>query len=466
MKELKQFLTENIVNIFEAHFEAGDYLKDNFKYPKAVIADLLAGNDFGLGVHNDKIIKLDPKDVEQFNNDYSEENFPTTSDEFNAMISKYKSFPKWRAICKDKYSGKTSNTKGQRAEGLVCYMFNEADADVEAFKNEMMPDLDNSWIDSSRWTVDFMNKQKGVSGIEWTRDNYIACRVDGGDFRLDSKYSFATEVTSIFSGKPAMKKIFKINYNDLNDLYSGPKDTWNKADIILVHKEKGKTLIDEIKDKGITNGEMLNMCLIEYTKQGTIIPISLKQLNNPNAYLSSVNIINGESVDMIKSVKHLKLGDKFDTKFTGNVDIVCEDFDGKEILITFRSDSNGKNGLNIEPKENGGSARIGKAVAVIRGILGLKKQDFYIFKNSNDDALKEFESYGFDIFFKPKSNYDTVEPPFRERACCAGFLGVLKKYHEKTKEPIDKDFPVKFANFCMFCAAGLNSKGAFYKISN
>ena len=463
MKELKNFLFENVVSIFEAHFEAADYLKHNFKYAKAVIADLLAGNDIGLGVHNDKIVELDSEDVEQFNNDYSEENFPTTSAEFNAMISKYKSFPKWNTICKDKYSGKTSNTKGQRAEGLVCYMFNEANADVEAFKNEMMPDLDDVWIDSSRWTVDFMNKQKGVSGIEWSRDNYIACRVDGGDFRLDGKNSFAVEVTSIFSGTKAMKKVFGIN---CNDLYSGSKDIWNKADIVLVHKEMGKTLIDEIKDKGIANGEMLNTCLIEYTKQGAIIPISLKMLENENAHLSSVNIVKGEPVDMIKSVKHVKLADRYDTKFTGNVDIVCEDFDGKEILITFRSDTNGKNGLSVEPKENGGSARFGKAVAIIRGILGLKKQDFYVVKDSNDAAITEIKNYGFDVFFKPKSNYDSIEPPFRERACCAGFLGVLKAYHEKTKEPIDKDFPVKFANFCMFCAVGLSGKGAFYKISN
>lgn len=463
MKGLKSFLFENVVNIFEAHFEAGDYIKHNFKYAKAVIADLLAGNDIGLGNHNDKIIELDSDDVEQFNNDYSEENFPTTAAEFNAMISKYKSFPKWNTICKAKYSGKTTNTKGQRAEGLVCYMFNETNADVEAFKNEVMPDLDDAWIDSSRWTVDFMNKQKGVADINWTSDNYVACRVDGGDFRLDGKYSFAVEVTSIFSGTKAMKKIFGIN---CNDLYSGQKDIWNKADIILVHKEMGKTLIDEIKDKGIANGEMLNTCLIEYTKQGAIVPISLKQLENPNAHLSSVNLVKGEPVDMIKSVKHIKLADKYDTKFTGNVDIVCEDFDGKEILITFRSDTNGKNGLSVEPKENGGAARFGKAVSIIRGILGLKKQDFYIVKNSNDDAISEIKNYGFDIFFKPRSNYDTIEPPFRERACCAGLLGVLKEYHEKIKEPIDKDFPVKFANFCMFCAVGLSGKGAFYKISN
>jgi hypothetical protein len=189
-------------------------------------------------------------------------------------------------------------------------------------------------------------------------------------------------------------------------------------------------------------------------------------LENENAHLSSVNIVKGEPVNMIKSVKYVKLADRYDTKFTGNVDIICEDFDGKEILITFRSDTNGKNGLSIEPKENGGAARFGKAVAIIRGILGLKKQDFYIVKDTNEDALKEFKNYGFDVFFKPRSNYDTVKPPFRERACCAGLLGVLKAYHEKTKEPIDKDFPVKFANFCMFCAVGLSGKGAFYKIAN
>ena len=463
MKTLKTYLFETITNIFEAHFEAADYLKHNFKYAKSVIADLLAGNDIGLGIHDDSFAELDQEDVEQFNNDYSEENFPTTSAEFNAMISKYKSFPKWNSICKDKYSGKNTNTKGQRAEGLVCYMFNEPNYDVEAFKNEMMPDLDNDWIRSSEWTVDFMSKQAGVSNIPWTRDNYIACRVDGSDFRLDGKYSFAVEVTSIFSGTKAMKKVFGIN---CNDLYSGSKDIWNKADIVLVHKDMGKTLIAEIKDKGIANGEMLNTCLIEYTKQGAIIPISLKMLENENAHLSSVNIVKGEPVDMIKSVKHVRLADKYDAKFTGNVDIVCEDLDGKEILITFRSDTNGKNGLSIEPKEKGGSARFGKAVAIIRGILGLKKQDFYIVKDSNDDAITEIKNYGFDVFFKPKSNYDTAKPEFRERACCAGLLGVLNTYKNFTKENVDKDFPTKFANFCMFCAVGLSGKGAFYKISN
>ena len=390
MKNLTTFLFETVTNIFEASFQAPDYPKHDFKYAKAVIADLLAGNDIGLGKNNDSIAKLDPNDVKEFNNDYNDSMFPKSAAEFNTLIDKYKSFPKWNTICKSKYSGKTSNTKGQRAEGLVCYIFNDKDADIDAFKNEMMPDLTQDWIDSSIWTVDFMNKQSGIANISWTRDNYIACRVDGGDFRLDSKYSFASTITSIFQGTKTMKQIFGIN---CSDLYSGSKDIWNKADIVLVHKDMGKTLIDDIKEKGIVNGEMLNACLIEYTKQGSIIPISLKMLENKNAHLSSVNIEKGQPVDMIDKVEYVRLADRYTSQYTGNVDIVCKSVDDKEVLITFRSDTNGKNGLNIEPKEHGGSARFGKAVAVVRGILNLKKQDFYIVKDTNDDAIQEIKNY-------------------------------------------------------------------------
>lgn len=461
MKELKQFLIE--LFLFESTLQSGDYTKHDFKYAKDVINDLMNSPIILLGKNGEIQHHLDSSEQETFKNEFDPNDFPTTSKEFNEMIAKYPSFPKWNTIFKGKYSGKVTNTKGQRAEGLVCYMFNEPNADIEAFKNEMMPDLDDKWIKSSRWTVEFMNKQKGVADIPWTSDNYIACRVDGSDFRLDSKYVFATEVTSIFSGTKAMNRIFKVK---CNDLYRGQKDIWNKADIILVHKEMGKTLIDEIKDKGIANGEMLNACLIEYTKLGTIVPISLKELENPNAHITSINLIKGEPVDMIESVNHIRLADRYAKQYTGNIDIVCNGFDGREILITFRSDTNGKNGLNIEPTEKGGSTRLGKAVAVIRNILGLKKQDFYIVKNSNEDAIKEFKKYGFDVYINPKSNYDTVEPQIKDRACCAGFLGVLDAYHKYTKEPIDKDFPVKFANFCVLCAVGLNGKGAFYKISN
>lgn len=461
MKTLKNYLFKGL--IYESTFQSADYTKHDFKYAKGVINDLLNASTILLGKNGETEHQLDPKDQEAFKAQYDSNNFPKTSKEFDAMLANYLSFPKWNMIYKGKYSGKTTNTPGQRAEGLVCYMFNDANADVELFKNEKMPDLTDDWIDSSRYTVDFMNKQKGIADIAWTRDNYVACRVDGGDFRLDSKYAFAVEVTSIFSGKKAMKKIFGIK---CDDLYGRSKDAWNKADIVLVHKELGKTLIDEIKEKGPANGEMLNTCLIEYTKQGVIIPISLKQLENQNAHLSSVNLIKGEPIDMIESVKYLRLADRYSNQFTGNIDIVCNSVDNKEILITFRSDTNGRNGLSIEPKETGGSARFGKAVEIIRGIFNLKNKDFYIVKDSNSDAINEFKNYGFDVTVKPKSNYDTVDPPFREKACCAGLLGVLKAYHEKTKEPIDKDFPVKFANFCMFCAVGLAGKGAFYKISH
>lgn len=464
MKNITKYLFENLRPIFEASLQAADYTKHEFKYAKGVINDLLNSNVILLGDHGEIQHHLDPVEQEEFKSHYNPNNFPKTKKEFEEITAKYKSFPKWNDIFKGKYSGKSVNTKGQRAEGLVCYMFNEANVDIEAFKTAMMPDLDNEWIESSRWTVEFMNKQKGIANISWTSDNYVACRVDGNDFRLDNKYAFAAEITSIFSGKSTIQKIFKI---PVNDLYSGPsKDIWNKADIVLVHKEFGKTLIDDIKNRGIANGEMLNTCLIEYTKQGVIVPISLKELTNSNAHLSSVNLIKGEPLNIIESVKYIRFADRYANQYTGNIDIVCNSIDNKEIFITFRSDTNGKNGLSIEPKEKGGSARFGKAVSVIRGILNLNKKDFYIVKDSIEDVIKELKNYGFDVQVKSKSNYDSVEPPLRERACCAGFLGVLDAYHKKIKEPIDKDFPVKFANFCMLCAVGLASKGAFYKISN
>ena len=463
MKTLTKYLFETVDNIFEASFESQDYTKHNFKYPKLVISDLLNGQDIGLGTHNDSFAELDQDEVQEFRAEYSAKNFPKTPAEFNAMVSKYPSFPKWNKICKDKYSGFKTNTKGQRAEGLVCYMFNESNPDVEAFKKDVMNDLTDDWIQSSKWTVEYMNKQNGTAGISWTSDNYIACRVDGGDYKLSAGDQFAVEVTSIFSGIKAMEKVFGFK---CGDLYKGQKDIWNKADIVLVHREMGKTLIEDLKAMGPTNGETLNTCLIEMTKKGAIIPISLKMLESPDAHLSSVNIVKGEPVNIVDTVKHVRLADSYSSQYTGNIEVVCNSVDGKEILITFRSDTNGKNGLSIEPKEKGGSARLGKAVAIIRGILNLNRKDFYVVKDTNEDAIKAIESYGFEVFFKPRSNYDTVDPPLRERACCAGLLGVLEAYHNKTKEPIDEEFPVKFANFCLFCAVGLSGSGAFYKISN
>ena len=121
----------------EAAFQAGDYTKHDFKYAKGVINDLLNSPTILLGNNGETEHQLDPADQEEFKAEYDSNNFPKTAKEFDAMTSKYSSFPRWNTIFKGKYSGKVTNTKGQRAEGLVCYMFNEANADVEAFNQKL-----------------------------------------------------------------------------------------------------------------------------------------------------------------------------------------------------------------------------------------------------------------------------------------------------------------------------------------
>lgn len=464
-----QSLYESLLPIFEAMLSKADYTKHNFLYANGVIEDLLNSKVIKIGKNGESVVNLDPTEQEEFRKlwDSGKITFPETKDDFDNMVSKYPSFPKWNEIYKGKYSGKDDVTAGQKMEGLVCYVFNEENPDIDAWaKSNPSIQVTQDWIDSCNWTVDFMEKQTGVSNDNWNRDNYIACRVDGDDFRLDSKYSFASIITSLFQGTKQMKRVLKF---DCSDLYSGAKDTWNKADIVLVHKQKGISFMEDLKTAGVNDGESLNNFLISKTIDGTIIPISLKQLTKPNAHLSEVNIESKDMpIDIIDSVQYLRIADKYaEKKYTGNVDIICRNGDNEGVMITFRADTNGANGLNVEPKPTKGQARFGKAVAVMKSWLGLKKgNDYYIVKDTNEDAIKELESYGFKIEVKPKSNYNKVDPSWKDRSCVAGLLGMLSHYKTKISQRPDKEFPVQFANFCMLCSMGLNSKGAFYKISD
>lgn len=479
MKGLFDYLLENanIQLISEGRFDKDDYTKHDFKYVNAVLNDILQNKTIRLDDKGDKTLELDSVAQKQFRSDWDSGkiSFPETKEAFDLLMSQYKSFPKWTQIYKNVYSGTDSASPGQLMEGLVCYMFNDPKANPEDWAKVNLTDgeVSETWINSSKWTIEFMNKQTGVSEDLWTRDNYVACRVDGGDFRLDAKYNFAVEITSLFRGTGQMKKMLKkhgLVIKTLDDLYTGQKDTWNKADIVLVHKTKAKNFFDDAKTAGIFNGESLNNFLIEKTKDGTIIPLSLKQLSKPNAHLSEVNIEEKTMpIDIIESVEHIRIGDKYqEGKYVGGVDIVCKNTEGEGVLITFlRTTDEKSNNLNIEPKPTKGVARYGKAVAVMKSLFGLGRDTkYYVIKNSNDDAIKELENNGFKIMVKPKSNYDKVTPAWKDRACIAGLLGMIEQYKMKMTQRTDKDFPVQFANFCMLCAMGLNSKGAFYKISD
>ena len=456
--------------LLEVKFSPRDFDKD--KYIDPVINDLMNADCIRLGNNGGQLAVLDKKEQNDFKKRYlsGEIHRPKSMDEFDKMVSVYSSFPAWREIFKGKYSGRETDTVGQIMEGLVCYMFNNEKADIDAWaRSHTSVETTPDWIESCKMTVDFMSQQTGLSNEKWNRDNYVACRVDGGDFDFDMSYSFALEITSLFRGKTYMNKLLKIN---CNDLYTGQKDTWNKADIILIHKTKGKTVINDIKEAGIVNGAMLNDFLISKAKDGTIIPISLKKLSNPKAHLELVGFEKSDDNDicLVNNIEHIKIADKYqDDSYVGSMDIVCYNNEGQKIKITFRESGAGlnKNNLSVEPAIPKGSSRTGKAISAMKRLLGIKNNNsYYIYKQSDEEVIKELESYGFEVKVNPKSNYHDVTPLWRERCCVAGLLGLLSEYKNKLSHKSDKDFATQFANFCMMCSTGLNGEGAFYKISN
>lgn len=465
MKSLTQYLTE-------MYLQKVDYSKHNYKYVNDVINDLLNNRPIKLGKNGETIANIDPLEQSEFRKKWDDGKIPETKEDFDLLMSNYPSFPKWNEIFKGQYSGQDSQSFGQLVEALVCYIFNKGEDSIDKWMKNNIPDLSKTWINSCKWTVDFINRQKGVSEDVWNNNNYIAYRVDGGDCGTDDV--LVMDIVSLFRGKEQMNKMLKsknINITSCNDLYSGPKDTWNKADIVLVHKVKSANFFEEMNSAGVVNGETLNNYLIEKTIDGTIIPISLKQLSSENAHLSEVNIKQKElPIGIISEVVGLRIADKYQNNTTvGTIDILCKNIDGEDVSITFRrTTEDNANNLSVEPKPTKGVSRFGKAVNVMKSILNIKRgNDYYVYAKSNNEALKELKSYfGKDkIQISPKSNYNECNPLWKDRACVAGLLGMLNEYKSKITYGEDENFITQFANFCMLSAMGLNSKGAFYKIS-
>ena len=154
-----------------------------------------------------------------------------------------------------------------------------------------------------------------------------------------------------------------------------------------------------------------------------------------------------------------------DNRYQGTIDMICSHMDSK-YKISFLKATSGKNNLNVETTIIGSVSRVGKALSNIKTALKLRGgNDYFIVKDSIDDAIKELKDYGFKIQMKKNNNLDKADdfdPSFCERPCIAGLLGLLKQY-EKVKHPEKKDFCQDFTEFVYMCS--IKSSGAFYKIS-
>lgn len=459
MKHLIQFLLENIThNIYinESTFDADDWRKQNHTYALDVINALINETPVKLGKDGEDgeyiASKDEIKQLRKLTPDYTN----TTLDRFNEIFN---GKLKWNKIYKGEFSGHNSKSAGQIYESLVCYIFNGGRRYQDWANFVGINSLDKSWINSCELTVDFINKQKWAN-YQWNNRNYVACHVDGNDFDFNNKYEFALNIARIFKDKKEATKLMGV---DCNDLYTGGKDTWNKADIVLVKKDC-YDIIQSMKEV-VSNGESLNAELCCKLMEGKIIPISLKKvIKKEDIHLTTANIDEAqESKGYMFKDADIRLSTKYDNNtYVGNIDILCDTLDREQKDITFRKNTNPGNGLNVETQDK--NSRGGKALANIKSALNIGKgNDYYIIKNTDEEALDELEKYGFDINIPRKSNYEKINPPLRERACIAGLLGLLEIYRIKKHPKIDKDFAIDFAKFCYMCS--IKGTGSFFKIS-
>lgn len=446
---------KSLINyLYEVNLTKLDYNKHNFKYRDEVINTILNDTHILLGNHGEEVFPINPDIQRKLRNEFIIN--PDSVFIFNDIMTKY-GLPTWNKIYKGTYSGKHTDTDGQWAESLVCYLYNNNTDDVLDWISDNKQ-LSEKWINNCIFTSNFINSK-------WSNKDYIMCHVDGKDYNLSSNYKFAKTIASLFKGKGNMKKIFNVN---CNDLYSGSKDTWNKADVVLIHKSKALNIIDDMK-KVVIDGKSINNMLIQYLNDGIVIPISLKELTpNKAVHIDLVNGQNSGNQINVKEVVSIRFSNKYEEyKHTGNVDIICVDQNDALIYITFRSNTNGNNALNVEPKCPAAKYRLGKAVSVMKNMLNIDNTNSYYVEADNlEDAISILKSYGFYKIDNIKSNLDDLTPSIVSRACLAGLLGMLKRFKDIKNVKIDEDFPKKFCNFCLMCATGKNSAGAFYKISN
>lgn len=460
MKSLTKYLAEAFIN--ESHFNKTDWLKQNHTYAQDVIDWIVSGQAVPIATKDGKAIadrytpsKEEISQLQNFKPEYTEDSLKAFDKIFQGKLT-------WKQIFKGAFSGHgTGGSNGQIYESLVCYIFNKGldNADVQAWAQNFDIKINAHWLKSCQETVKALYGHS-YAGYTWDNNTYVACHVDGNDYDFDNKFKFALDITSLFKDKKEAKRILHV---DCRDLYSGQKDTWNKADIVLVNKQ-AVNVIDEMR-KVVSDGQSLNNELLVNLANGMIIPVSLKMINDATkAKFEGYNIDDADTMEHndIDDVLCLKIADKYPAnQWQGTLTLICKSLEGQKD-IQFRKSTSGKNNLNVEGKM-GKLARAGKALSNIKKALGLpKNNDYYIVKNTNEEAIRALKKYGVEIVVKNNSNYDKVNPEFRERACVAGILGLLDAYQKQKHPKIDQDFIVDFANFCWLCA--VQGTGAFFKL--
>lgn len=114
-------------------------------------------------------------------------------------------------------------------------------------------------------------------------EKYKAAHVDGND--ISGLPENVLRIAKMFKSKSGIKQAIgsRIDQDALDGLYSTAKDTWNKADIVLVSDDLDLDV--ELAEKHFAATCEFNAFLNDLIERQLIVPVSLKKIA-PKATLS------------------------------------------------------------------------------------------------------------------------------------------------------------------------------------
>lgn len=465
MKTFEQYL-------FESKLAASDYSKHDGKYLKSVLSTIANTGKIGLGSERiDTELVIDDATKAKFA-EYTDDPTSLTLDEFN-RIAKSNSTPfVWTRIFKGVHSGQEHQSDGEYAEAAVAYIYNamngnkqivESDDDSFAEIVQTLSDknITADWISSSR-----LSAQKLQTQVQKPK-TYVAAHVDGKD--ISKVNDNVLKVAKIFKGKSGIKEVLgsKIDNDALNNLYVAGKDTWNKADIVLVNNKLD--IEKELSGKHFAISDEFNKFLNELILKKLIYPVSLKKIK-PKATLDQIKFeAEGNIQKVEKTESELDQIKKVDVILPQTV-TPKEKYVGSAYLktnngmqIDFRHGTAQRESLNIEIKLK--TARGGKALAELKRKLNLAS-DFYKSYGfpKEEDFLSELKRLtGNNI--QPKDSLRKSDKKWFIRPAFKGLIALLSIFQANVQQNNKKVNLVEFFKLLYNCASGANSDSIFYLLT-
>lgn len=472
-------------NFSNKNFKCGSNGIEDYHYSIAVIKDLLDnknvllvnGKSINISMFNTKNLNDLFSKVKNLSGSYSDFNDAFNIENLKDIEIKSQS-QIWNSISKPPYS--KGSTDGGNAEIVVCATFNNSYDDAQIIEMCNTYNIGEVWVNSIKNTVKVMNEH-------WNKNDYVAVQVNGNGLDIlknigDLTIENITTIINCYSNKKKISKTFNIN---VSGLYGSSKDSWNKADILLINKKNKvyNILTDKINALQISynktdysteyNGILVGLAT-EY-----IIPISLKKTPDDSAKLYTHNLGDSENLEIEGSVGELLLPkNKLKDDLSGSLYLFIpqdKENENNEVKTrnTFnaskhhssvqfytRASSKNKQSGNATAKIEltGKNAKGGSGFDVICKKLGITTSQSY----ATEDRVKQ----GVVEYFGWKNLPDEVSSSSNwfKKPCFTVLIGLLDKYcefHNINSKDRNIDIITPFTMFAIGCCLG---NGSYYII--